>query len=116
MGIIQATIGLFDHDAKKRLGKRRSSQWSSIRAAHLQCFSTCAACGRKDKLNVHHVEPFHLRPELELTGTNLITLCEYKTCNCHLFIGHCGRWDAYNPSVREDAELFLRMLSRRKVA
>ena len=81
----------------------RSPQWPKVRIAHLQEFPECAACGRTDHLNVHHILPFHLCPEKELDPANLITLCENDTINCHLLWGHLGSWKAYNPSVIIDA-------------
>jgi hypothetical protein len=54
-------------------------------------------------LNVHHVLPFHLKPELELDPSNLITLCSSLDKNCHLDIGHGDNFRAYNASVREYA-------------
>jgi hypothetical protein len=85
----------------------RSGHWPTVRAAYLEKHPTCEACGSADDLNVHHVAPFHLRPELELDPTNLITLCREH----HLSIGHDPdgpgplrpTWKAANPCVREDA-------------
>ena len=36
----------------------RSPRWPAVRGAHLKRNPTCAACGTKDKLEVHHVRPF----------------------------------------------------------
>jgi hypothetical protein len=66
----------------------------------------CAACFGKDYLEVHHVKPFHLHPELELEPANLITLCENPTHNCHFIFGHVLDWRLANPFVRDDAGLF----------
>jgi|ERR1700722_13258893 len=67
---------------------------------------TCAACGSKKSLNVHHCLPFHIDKSLELDEKNLITLC-MNTRECHLHIGHCGDFKKYNPNVRKDAALAL---------
>jgi len=85
----------------------RSGHWPTVRAAYLAEHPTCEACGSADDLNVHHVAPFHLRPELELDPTNLITLCREH----HFSIGHDPdgpgplrpNWKAANPNVRRDA-------------
>jgi hypothetical protein len=45
------------------------------------------------------VIPFHIRPNLELDPSNLITLCRGH----HLYVGHNGNWKLWNPRVREDA-------------
>lgn len=90
----------------------RSSRWPAVRAAHLRANPRCAACGTKDKLEVHHIFPFFLHPELELVGTNLLTLCETGG-NCHLMIGHLKNWKSYNLEVRKDAEVLCRKIQAR---
>ena len=80
----------------------RSSHWGLVRKGHLKDYPTCAACGSKEKLQVHHVKPFHLHPELELDQDNLITLCMGPN-ECHLLIGHGDDFKCYNPKVRADA-------------
>lgn len=84
----------------------RSPEWETVRKSHLKSFPNCAACGANDNLQVHHIKPFHLHPELELEQSNLITLCEGKHNRCHLNIGHLGNWKKENPSVVEDAARF----------
>jgi 5-methylcytosine-specific restriction endonuclease McrA len=58
----------------------RSGSWATVRRKHLQVEPQCAACGRSKDLEVHHIQPYHLRPELEL--------------------GHAYDWKAYRPDVR----------------
>jgi 5-methylcytosine-specific restriction protein A len=97
-------------------GARRSSDWPRVRRAHLGAFPTCAACGGTEKIEVHHVQPFHLNPELELDPTNLISLCEskHKGLNCHLLLGHVGDFKSVNRSVRKDAAYWLTNLFPKK--
>ena len=83
----------------------RSSKWPAVRKQHLLVSPTCQACGARTYLEVHHVRPFHLYPELELDQENLITLCASP---CHLIWGHLGDFKAYNPVVREDVRLYLK--------
>ena len=87
-------------------GSKRSSHWPSVRKHHLEQFPVCEVCGGSDDLEVHHVKPFHLHPDLELEDSNLITLCESKKngVNCHLFVGHLGSFKSFNESVKEDAK------------
>lgn len=94
----------------------RSPHWPTIRKHHLQNNPTCAACGDKSKLEVHHIQPFHLHPELELEPSNLITLCESKSYGiiCHLLIGHNGNYKNINPSVVQDSAIWLQKLSNTK--
>lgn len=70
---------------------RRASQWASVRKLHLKREPFCAWCGGTENLQVHHIHPFALNPELHgsrapggelddgTDGTgrdgNLITLC-----------------------------------------
>lgn len=82
--------------------KLRSGRWRSVRAEHLKDFPSCAVCGTRKALIVHHVRPFHLYPHLELSRENLITLCE-STYNCHLLFGHLGDYSAFNPKIAEDS-------------
>lgn len=87
----------------------RSSKWANVRKRHLKAFPTCAACGCDQHLQVHHIKPFHLHPELELEDLNLITLCEGKDEHqCHLNIGHLGNFKNENPDVVKDAQEFLK--------
>lgn len=86
-------------------GKARSPRWGVVRRVHLAKFPDCLVCGATKDLNVHHVKPFHLFPELELEPSNLVTLCESPSHNCHFFIGHLLNWRSYNESVTIDAAL-----------
>jgi 5-methylcytosine-specific restriction protein A len=90
----------------------RSPRWSAVRGAHLKRNPTCAACGTKEKLEVHHVHPFHLFPNLELEPSNLLTLCETGG-NCHIMLGHLKHWKSYNLGVRKDAEVLLQKIKAR---
>jgi len=83
----------------------RSSYWANVREKFLEDNPLCAACASHKSLQVHHIKPFHLHPELELDPTNLITLCMDVT-ECHLIVGHGDSFRCYNPNVREDAQRF----------
>lgn len=80
-------------------GTPRSSGWKKVRAEYIQQHPECEACGSIEKLNVHHIKPFHEHPELELDVENLITFCR----KCHFWLGHKGNWSDSNPNCREDA-------------
>ena len=85
----------------------RSSEWVQVRSDFVRKHPRCEACGSAYNLNVHHIEPFHQRPDLELVEDNLITLCREH----HFRIGHDpdGKgprkpsWLESNPNVRSDA-------------
>lgn len=96
-------------------GSKRSDQWPLVRAKHLKKQPRCALCGGNDKLQVHHMQPFHLHPELELDPRNLITLCESKKhgVNCHLLFGHLGNFTLFNPTVIKDTAAWNLRLERK---
>jgi hypothetical protein len=52
----------------------------------------CEWCGRTkpmfSSLEVHHIQPQHLHPELRDTPSNLVTLCR----DCHFVLGHKRNW------------------------
>lgn len=85
----------------------RASEWVYVRNEFVRRHPRCEACGSGYELNVHHIKPFHLYPELELDEGNLITLCREH----HFRIGHDPdgkgpakpNWSLSNPNVRSDA-------------
>lgn len=89
----------------------RSNRWPAVRDAYLEAHQTCEACGGKENLRVHHVEPVGIAPDRELDPTNLITLCDGH--HCHLMVGHLGDWRAWNPTVRQDAAAMLERIKTR---
>ena len=100
----------------KPADNRRSSQWSSIRAAWIKQHPSCAACGTRESVEVHHKLPFHFPGgnKTELDPDNFISLCERPSWNCHLRIGHSGNWQARNQHVVEDAALSLERIIERE--
>ena len=100
---------------KAPAGAKRSSGWSKVRKAHLDLFPTCAVCGGKEKLEVHHLKSFHEHPELEEDMTNLITLCEsgHNGINCHLFCGHRGSFQSINETAVDDAAYWNKKITTR---
>ena len=86
----------------------RSSEWVQVLSDFVRKHPRCEACGSGYNLNVHHIVPFHQRPDLELVEDNLITLCREH----HFRIGHDpdGKgprkpsWLESNPNVRQDAK------------
>ena len=97
------------------INAKRSKEWNKVRKQHLIDNPICAACGETKKLEVHHINPFHLYPELELDPDNLITLCETasKGIICHLNIGHNGNYKEINNNVLEDAQNIFERLSEK---
>jgi hypothetical protein len=78
----------------------RSSLWEGMRNRTVATTPYCVICGKNKNLQVHHIRPFHLWPELELTPENLVVLCQA----CHLTWGHLGDWKSFNLDVEKDIE------------
>lgn len=81
--------------------KRRSSKWPALEKKFLAEHPTCAACGGKERLNVHHIVPFSSDQSLELDPNNLITLCMGKR-ECHLLLGHGDNFKYHNKNIKSD--------------
>jgi 5-methylcytosine-specific restriction endonuclease McrA len=95
-------------------GSKRSDRWPSVRKAHLEKFPNCAVCGGTAKIEVHHIEVFHLNPGKELDPTNLITLCEgVGTWNHHLWVGHLGNFKSFNEKVEFDSSVWKQKIKER---
>jgi 5-methylcytosine-specific restriction endonuclease McrA len=96
-----------DHglEIARKHGVERSPEWPRVEREHLMREPTCAACGHRGPgLQVHHIKPFHLHPNLELDPNNLITLCEVKGRDHHLLLGHLDEWESYNVNVKRDVK------------
>ena len=94
-------------------GVPRSSKWPKVRASHLKARPECEACGQRDSLEVHHIQPFHLRPDLELDPANLMTLCGDP---CHIVHGHLMAWARCNPTARTDVRTYRANLEAARIA
>ena len=90
---------------EKLKSANRSSKWDDLREEFLSLCPYCEACGSQKNLQVHHVVPFSVRPELELAYTNLVTLCMGPN-ECHLRLGHGGSFRSYNPNVANDIRAY----------
>jgi len=102
---------------KAPLSAKRSGAWPAARRAHLDLHPSCAVCGSLEKLEVHHIRPFHLHPELELDPKNFVTLCESRGyANCHLFFGHLGNYRSFNVDVLSDAGQWAHKIATRPMA
>ena len=101
----------------KKPKHKRSSKWPKVREEHLKLNPTCAVCGGIDSVEVHHIIPFSVNPELELDKNNLVTLCESASHGiiCHMCIGHNGNYKDNNTNVLKDAEYIREMLKRKEV-
>jgi hypothetical protein len=97
-------------------GVPRSPEWPRVRKNHIVLYPTCAVCGGKNNLEVHHIMPFHLDKSKELDPENLITLCTSKSHNDHLIFGHFLDFTRYsNANVREDAMNYNNKLNKERI-
>ncbi len=103
--LIKHGINLVKHSLRDiGTGAKRSGKWPTVEKHFREANPTCAACGSKNRLNVHHILPFHIHSELELDNSNLITMCMDFGKECHLRLAHCGSFKTYNPNIKEDAK------------
>ena len=79
----------------------RSSKWPAFKKQYaLTHLPVCAICCGTQDLNLHHLRPFHVFPELELDPQNVVWLCNAK--QCHIRVGHLGNFQSINPSGATD--------------
>lgn len=84
-------------------GFKRSPKWYDLQQEIIKAHPYCSVCGRKDRLQVHHIIPFHIDSSLELDPENCRVLCaRKKVLNCHLIFGHLGDFSSWNPSLDAD--------------
>jgi len=48
----------------------------------------CQWCGSERRLEVHHIQPQHVRPDLAMDTNNMVVLCR----QCHFTVGHKNNW------------------------
>lgn len=91
------------HSVVREHAKRvtRSPQWHGVRMTAIKDNPKCACCGDTTNLQVHHLVPFHTKPELELDPKNLVVVCMGKN-ECHILIAHGDSFKRYNPYLAAD--------------
>ncbi len=117
MGIVKHLVGVAQ--GKHPMSAKRSGQWPKVRAEHLKLNPACAVCGSETSVEVHHIHPFHIHPDLELEPSNLVTLCESKRVgglNCHLIFGHLGNFRSFNVEVLPDSASWNRKIGTRPLS
>lgn len=81
----------------------RAGCWQTARRKHIERQPECAACGRSENLDVHHIVPVSKDKTKECDPENLITLCSEP---CHLVHGHFMNWHLSNPDVVADCKRY----------
>lgn len=82
---------------------KRDKHWGTARKEWLKEHPTCAACGGRKHIEVHHLIPVHVDKRRELDPTNLMTLCRLH----HEVIGHFSDWYSWNSEASDDARFYL---------
>lgn len=112
-------MGFFTHildriEGKAEKGQKRSSKWGAVRDAYLKENPACAICEKTKRVQVHHIVPFNVAPDLELDFNNLISLCVNLPTNCHLTFGHLKNFRSINPTIELDALIWRTKFSKAK--
>lgn len=68
-------------------GVARASGWPKVCRDYLSANQLCRGCGRKAE-TVHHLDPVHEKPELELDPDNFVSV----DVPCHFVLCHAGDW------------------------
>lgn len=82
------------------VGVKEWSNWQSLRKEVIRCYPECSMCETNKDLEVHHIQPKHIKPNLTLSWDNLIVLCK----DCHLHLGHGNNFKNYNANIVEISE------------
>ena len=111
--VSQKVSGAVNPIERARLqGAIRSTKWPKFKKEFAKTHpAVCAVCGGKKGINLHHLKPFHVFPELELDPDNVILLCNEK--RHHIEVGHLGDFQSINPTGRADIELWKKKESSR---
>lgn len=73
----------------------RDAKWRRTRNEFIEIQPDCQMCMTDNNLQVHHIFPWSLYPDLRYDLENLVTLCQ----PCHFRFGHDRDWQAYNPDI-----------------
>lgn len=104
-----------DAEAKRTIGRGRSSHWPAVEKAFRKVHPQCVCCIVKSvtHIQIHHRFAFHYcvalgRPDLELDPRNLITACEWKSPspNHHLLVCHLDDFKSSNLEAASDMIMF----------
>lgn len=90
----------------------RSGKWPALRDKWLKEHPTCCISGLKMDLEVHHVKPVHLFPDLELEWSNLRTASRPY----HFLCGHYCNWSDWNKDFDQHAAEWLDRIRSRSHA
>lgn len=106
---------------KPVLTTKRHSGWGPASHLYVLRYPSCYVCGRLVwkglkavcPYSIHHALPFHLYPELEMDEANWVTVCEYRSFNCHFVAGHLLDWRSWNADIRKQGPVIHAMFANR---
>ena len=78
----------------RTFGQKRSGKWTSFRKRHIK--DKCEVCKRTKRLELHHIVPFWVSPDIELDPLNVVTLDR----RCHFAFGHFFNWRDWNINIK----------------
>ncbi len=98
----------------------QSFTWKKLRNEFVKKNKHCFICGGVENLEVHHIIPKKINPDLYLEESNLIVLCDgsdrFKGLSCHRIFGHFGCYRSrWNENILEDAKYFRKMFCTDKI-
>jgi len=82
------------------LGPKELYACNKAKAKYIKDNRQCVLCGATDNLEVHHIIPVSVCPELACEPANFMTLCDYGNEGCHCHFGHLGAFIRFNPNLQ----------------
>jgi len=83
------------------LGPKALYQCNKAKRLYIKDNRQCVLCGCTRNLEVHHIIPVSVCPELACEPLNFMTLCDTGNHGCHCHFGHLGAFIRFNPRLQE---------------
>lgn len=101
---LETLLELYEENkAERTLGAKRSPEWSKTKREFEKLYpKVCEFCGTTKKMNLHHLKPFNLFPDLENDFNNLLWACR----DCHFIFCHLKFWGSYDLNAKETAKWY----------
>ena len=108
VSLYQKLLALLSPTERAKLqGASRSPKWGEYKKNFAKTNpKLCAICGNK-KVQLHHIQSFATRPDLEMVESNTVWMCEgLGTANHHLETAHLGSFLSLNENLPEDIKIW----------
>ena len=113
-GLLERALASFDRSLYRSFDPRsmrgRHSKWPALVKRFKAEKRTCVVSGLKTTLEVHHLKPYHLFPELELEWDNLRLIAR----PFHYLFGHFCNWTDYNPDFDLQVETYREWVAKHR--